>query len=47
MSLEDILRSVARDGALAVLLAIHMIYIGRKLDRLAEVILKGKEGDDR
>jgi len=44
--MEEVWRAIARDGALAVLLLVHMVYIGRKLDRLAETILKNGKADE-
>lgn len=48
MSLDQILTLVARDGILAVLLAVNMFYIGAKLDRLTAAIYRHEgRGIDR
>lgn len=46
MGIEEIWRAIARDGALAICLIINMFYLGRKLDRLTEVILKNGKGKE-
>jgi len=40
MTLDQLLTLAARDGILAILLLVHMFYVGRKLDRLVAAVYR-------